>query len=127
MSLIAALVFNLICNGYDETGTPTGTPAELKNHKVIASSWTYRVDLSSMRWCADDCKFIMKIHSISDRLVVLRWSGEGLRPRVFTYFYMGSFSAGDRVREPDAVFLRHGECKQAPFTGFPEGAHVSPG
>lgn len=112
--LQTALTFNLICTGTMVTaGGAQGNGSQPSRIEI-------RVDLSSRRFCYDDCRETQPIYSVSGTEIILR--NETIPSESFSYFHRVNRESGasfSSVRMDGVTITSTGRCEPAPFTGFP--------
>lgn len=110
----ASTAFNLVCNGTTTTTGPASAPVE-KDFATV-----FRIDLSSERWCAQECKETNQIYSISNTKLVLKYVDSQdlyltqiINRESGSYFFMINFIK-DKV-----TVTATANCSVDVFTGFP--------
>lgn len=100
---MAAEQFDLICTAKKETVR-------------------YRIDLAAGEWCADSCRSVLKIASVTEGTITLL-SRERQAPSDVQVLKKIERSTGEWTDISvgggyDPVFIK-GRCEAAPFSGFP--------
>ena len=122
LAAAVAQAFNLSC-----TGTQTSDSA-YAGHKVEAYTSIYRINLTSKKWCEEDCKFLRDFAGIDQTRLTLTD-----KPNTVSSIGSDSFlNYIDRETGENHIFYTariraigpessewKGQCVKQPFTGFP--------
>ena len=113
--LAAATAFNLVCTGTEshilERHTVPGLP-DAPLQLVL------RIDLAQGRWCENECSSTLPIASIAATRIALQDDrGDLTSKQLFLNREDGSIHRRDQTG--DFVVVQIGQCRPAPFTGFP--------
>ena len=115
LAAAAAMAFNLSCDLHMKLVASHDTaPMEADQRK------TFRVDLTSLRWCEGDCRETKPVVRVRDTLLILIDDSD---PRIDAYESLtinresGRYDHHMRINESSVD--EKGVCKPTPFTGFP--------
>lgn len=121
----AATAFNLEC-----AGVATESRGAFLRHEVLKTepvTRTLRVDLSAGRWCQGECPTTVPIVEVEDAVVTFlkkdnSVGGLTVDEEMVVHRESGRFvyrrRFGDIVKDM-SVRMEEGQCRRAPFTGFP--------
>jgi hypothetical protein len=118
LALAAAAAFNLVCSG-TETYSDNMAPSSARERPF---SVTYRVDLNAGRWCSGECPETLAIYRVTERQITLT-SNEAQRKNTVDWIHIdinresGRLSADTVLKT--SFYIRDGQCRPAPFAGFP--------
>lgn len=114
-ALPLAAAFNLICAGTLRSG-PIGMA--LPEADGAPLTVTYRIDLGSRLWCADDCAAQEPLADVNDDQIILRETHDPAGGNTIAFTpATGRFT--DTLIVGTQATLRSGMCQVAPFSGFP--------
>ena len=112
--IAAAAAFNLICSGTQMTNT--GQPGSVEQEPFTV---VYRIDLEERRWCIAGCTETQLLQSVGETEIVFKRR----ETQTGDFFDMSvNRESGDYVsliKFGSRNVIRTGNCKRAPFTGFP--------
>jgi len=116
-----AMAFNLICSGQTSWSSKIAfaPPDSVGTFEIV-----YRVDLSSGRYCVNKCTSTRPIHEVTTTRIIFELEERGTLDDTLTFVSRENGRYTDRTRRyisGDTVMinLSQGECRSAPFTGFP--------
>ena len=111
LALAVAVAFNLVCSGDITAG-------DLKPNQALPKTGTFkrvfRIDLSSAKYCSDECEHTSPLEKVSQKAIVFTWSNslmEYVDRETGEYFFL--------FRRLPWVYSKNGKCERLPFTGFP--------
>lgn len=119
-TLATAIAFNLICSGQTSIKYKIFDPPQNKSEFEI----TYRVDLSSKRYCFDRCTTTFTLKEITANTIVFVMEERDKLDDTITFVNRENGRYFDRTRsfisgDSVLVTISEGECRKVPFTGFP--------
>jgi len=119
---VAAMTFNLSCTGLIESDSVE------KGKRVEPFSTTFRIDLTSKKWCEGSCASTHDIAHFDDVSITLQAdsTGPGLPHNYSRMSYIRGTPSGlyseYRTSFPDRehayFFRREAQCTEGMFTGF---------
>lgn len=123
MSLLLALAaatatFNLDCEGLEVSGNR----AAMKRNPPVAVPFriTYRVNLTSGRWCSGDCLGTSPLYTLSARGIWFEHqSGKKGRMELSAHVDRETGNYDYVLRTKAYLIGRTGKCKRSAFTDFP--------
>lgn len=81
----------------------------------------YRIDLASERYCIDGCKETLPLYAVYERAIFFSLNEKGSGPT--SDVHMINRESGQLIDrmwlDSDFVSLMAGDCRVAPFSGFP--------
>lgn len=118
----AVAAFNLECSGTTKELLSELGSLNVKTVSEKPFSKTYRIDLAAGRWCDGDCiatKPMVEIAETTITLIHTDSSIEGLRADSELVVHRETGAYISRVRFGLTTYWAEGECRRAPFSGFP--------
>ena len=114
-ALQLAAAFNLVCAGTVREG-PVGLALPEANGAPISE--TFRVDLGARLWCRGDCTRVEPLALLGEGYAVLRETHDAGGGNVITVWLPDGAFTDTTIVDTNAT-LRSGQCRRAPFSGFP--------
>lgn len=116
IAVSASAAFNLICSGTMMTGTGSGFSTKVEKNEEFTR--IYRVDLDDKRWCVGDCAVTHELKSVEPTFIMFE-DDKTIEGHVESGVSRENGGFARKITGGLFFTIMTGECKRAPFTGFP--------
>lgn len=120
--LAAAASFNLVCTGESAESKDVFSPPE----NVRPVTRIYRLNLESERYCVDECLSTSPIAKVTDTIITFKIERPEAKGDWNDYIEFANRETAEWIVRERVSFggfvsvqMTTGQCKSAPFTGFP--------